>query len=139
MVDDSESAAVVRRIERLILLCGVAMALGAAVGWGVRAAEGAGIGAALCWLNFRWLRQGAAGIIRLGLAQAGVENVRVPKTVHAKFLGRIALLLLVAYAILVWLHLPVVAVLCGLTAVFPAILIELGYEMKHGHHRWNAQ
>jgi len=49
------------------------------------------------------------------------------------------LLVLVVYAILVWLHLPVVAVLCGLTAVFPAIVIELGYEMMHGHHRWNAQ
>ena len=139
MVDDRESAAVEQRIERLILLCGAAMAVGAGIGRGLRPAEGAVIGAALCWLNFRWLRQGAAGVIRLGLAQAGASDVRVPRSMHAKFLGRLALLVLVVYAILVWLHLPVVAVLCGLTAVFPAIVIELGYEMMHGHHRWNAQ
>jgi len=34
--------------------------------------------------------------------------------------------------------LPVVAVLCGLAAVVPAIVLELVYELLHGHHRWNA-
>ena len=139
MADDPQSVAVERRIEVLIVVCGAAIALVSAFGWGRRAGEGAVIGVALCWLNFRWLRQGAAGVIRLGLAQAGTENVRVPRSLHAKFLGRLVLLVLVVYAILVWLHLPVVAVLCGLTAVFPAIVVELGYELVHGHHRWNAQ
>jgi len=45
----------------------------------------------------------------------------------------------VAYAILAWLRLPVIAVLCGLVAVVPAILLELGYELMQGHHRWNTQ
>ena len=139
MGDDHQSEAVERRIELFILLCGAAIALVAGLRWGLRAAEGAVIGAALCWLNFRWLRQGAAGLIRLGLAQAGAENVRVPRRVHAKFFGRLILLVLVVYAILVWLRLPVVAVLCGLTAVLPAILIELGYEIVLGRHRWDAQ
>jgi hypothetical protein len=138
MVDDLESVAIERRIERLILFAGLAMTLGAAIGWGVRATEGTAIGTVLCWLNFRWLRQGATGVIQLGLAQAGQANIRIPKTTHAKFLGRMALLVLVAYAILAWLHLPVVGVFCGLTAVFPAILLELGYEVLHGQHRWNA-
>lgn len=139
MADEHQSDAIERRIEGFILLCGAAIALVAALRWGLRAAEGAVIGAALCWLNFRWLRQGAAGLIRLGLAQAGAANVRVPRRVHAKFFGRLILLVLVVYAILVWLRLPVVAVLCGLTAVLPAILIELGYEIVLGRHRWNAQ
>ena len=138
MADDPASLAVERRIEWLIPLCGAAMALAAGVGWGLRAAEGAIVGTALCWLNFRWLRQGATGVIRLGLAQAGMADVRVPRRVHAKFFGRLVLLVLVVYAILAWLHLPVVAVLCGLTAVLPAILIDLGYEIVLGHHRWNA-
>ena len=139
MADDPQSVAVERRIEALIVVCGAVITLVSAIGWGRRAGEGAVIGMVLCWLNFRWLRQGATGVIRLGLAQAGTENVRVPRSLHAKFLGRLVLLVLVVYAILVWLHLPVVAVLCGLTAVFPAIVVELGYELVHGHHRWNAQ
>ena len=118
---------------------GGGITIGAAMGWGVRAAAGAAAGTALCWLNFRWLRQGAAGVIQLGLMQAGAEEVRIPKKVHAKFFGRLALLLLAAYAILALLRLPVIAVLCGLVVVAPAIVLELGYELIHGHHRWNAE
>ena len=139
MADESESVAIERRIEGWIAGAGAAAVLGAGVGWGGRAAAGAAMGAALCWLNFHWLRQGAAGVIRLGMAQAGAEHVVVPRTTHAKFLGRFALLLVAAYAILVWLRLPAVAVLCGLAAVVPAIICELGYELMRGHHRWNAR
>lgn len=136
---DSEYAAIERRIERFIVGLSSIMTLGAGVGWGSRAAGGVAAGAVLCWLNFRWLRQGAAGLTRLGLAQAGVENVQVPRKVHAKFLGRLALLLVAAYVMLAWLSWPVVAVLCGLAAVVPAIALELGYELIHGHHRWNTR
>lgn len=139
MADESESVVIERRIEGWIAGVGVAAVLGAGIGWGGRAAAGVAIGAALCWLNFHWLRQGAAGVTRLGLAQAGLETVRIPKKTHAKFLGRFALLLVTVYAILVWLRLPAVAVLCGLGVVLPAILCELGYEVMRGHHRWNAQ
>jgi hypothetical protein len=138
MASDGESVAVERRIELFLVAVGAAVALGAAVGWGWRAGAGAAIGAALCWLNYRWLRQGATAVIRLGLAQAGAADPRVPRRVHAKFFGRLVLLVLVVYVILARIHLPVVAVLCGLTAVLPAILIELGYEIMHGRHRWNA-
>jgi hypothetical protein len=138
-VNDSDYAAIERRIEWFIAGLGGAIAIGAAVGWGLRAAAGAAVGTALCWLNFRWLRQGAAGVIRLGLMQAGAEEVRIPKKVHAKFFGRLALLLLAAYAILVLFRLPAVAFLCGVVAVAPAIVLELGYELIHGHHRWNAE
>jgi|SRR6185312_15815443 len=122
-----------RRIEILIPLIGLAGAIIAAIGWGWRSAAGIAVGAALCWLNFRWLRQGADGVIKLGLAQAGAEYVRVPRKTHAKFLGRLGLLLLAVYAILVWLRLPAVPVLCGLTVVFPAVLFGAGYEALRGH------
>jgi hypothetical protein len=137
-VNDSEYVAIERRLEFFIIGLGAAMALGAWIGWGIRAAEGTAAGAALCWLNFRWLRQGAAALVRLGQAQAGVEVPRVPGSVHAKFFGRLILLLFAAYAILEWLRLPAISVLCGLVAVVPAIAIELGYELMHGHHRWTA-
>jgi ATP synthase I chain len=138
MAGDSEYVAIERRIERAIAAAGFAAALGAGIGWGVRAGVGTAIGAALCWLNFHWLRQGAAGVIALGMAQAGAEKVNVPKTTHAKFFGRLALLLLAVYVILAWLKLPAVAVLCGLGVVLPAVIFELGYEVTRGHHRWNA-
>ena len=101
------------RIERFLIGVGAAATLGAGIGWGLRAAEGAAIGTALCWLNFRWLRQGAAALIRLGEAQATHENPRVPPLVHVKFCGRLLLLLVVAYVILAWLRLPAIAFLCG--------------------------
>ena len=122
-----------RRIEILIPLVGAAGSLISLIGWGWRAAAGTAVGAALSWLNFRWLRQGADGVIKLGLAQAGVEHVKVPRKTHAKFLGRLGLLLLAVYVILVWLRLPAVPVLCGLTAVFPAVIFGAGYEAFRGH------
>ncbi len=135
----SESDAIEGRIERFIIILGAVMALAAAIKWGIRGSLGVALGAALCWLNFRWLRHKAAAIINLGLAQAGVEVVHVPRSVHAKFFGRLLLLLAVVYVILTRLKLPVVPVVCGLAAVVPAILAELAYELMSGHHRWNEQ
>lgn len=133
MAEKTDYAAIERRIEALIVLIGVAAGIGAAIGWGRRAGIGVAAGGALCWLNFRWLRQGAGGVIKLGLAQAGSETARVPRTTHLKFVGRLGLLVVAVYAILVWLRLPAVAVLCGLTAVVPAILFGAGYEALRGH------
>lgn len=137
-MSEAEATAIERRIERLIVVLGAAMTIGAEIGWGRGAAASAAIGVVLCWLNFRWLRQGAAGLMRLGIAQAGAEKVYVPRSVHAKFLGRLLLLLVAAYVILAWLRLPVIAFLCGVVAVIPAIVVELCYEVAHGHHRWKT-
>lgn len=137
-MSESEATAIERRIERLIVALGAAITIGGGLGWGRGAAASAAVGTVLCWLNFRWLRQGAAGLMRLGMAQAGAEQVHVPRSVHAKFLGRLVLLLVVAYGILSWLRLPVVAFLCGAVAVIPAIVIELFYELAHGNHRWKT-
>lgn len=138
MEADAESLAIERRIERLIVALGAAIVIAAEIGWGRWAAVSAAVGSVLCWLNFRWLRQGAAALMRLGLAQAAAQQVHVPRSVHAKFLGRLVLLLVVAYVILAWLRLPAVAFLCGAVAVVPAIVVELFYELAHGHHRWKA-
>lgn len=135
---EAEASGIERRIERLIVALGVATTIGAEIGWGRGAAASAAIGTFLCWLNFRWLRQGAAGLMRLGVAQAGAEKVHVPRSVHAKFLGRLVLLLAVAYVILAWLRLPAIAFLCGAVAVIPAIVVELFYELARGHHRWKT-
>lgn len=137
-MSEAEANAIERRIEWLIVALGAAITIGAEIGWGRGAAASAAVGTILCWLNFRWLRQGAAGLMRLGMAQAGAEKVHVPRSVHAKFLGRLVLLLVAAYVILAWLRLPVIAFLCGAVAVIPAIVVELFYELAHGHHRWKT-
>jgi hypothetical protein len=138
-VNPTEFEAIEVRIERFIVALGALMALAAGIKWGIRAAAGTILGGALCWLNFRWLRHGATGVIRLGMAQAGAEAVHVPRSMHAKFFGRLLLLLVSVYVILAWLRLPAAAVVCGLAAVVPAILLELGYEVINGHHRWHEQ
>lgn len=138
MENESDHLGIERRIERWIVALGAAMAVGADVGWGLRAAEACAVGTTICWLNFRWLRQGATALMRLGVAQAGAETVHVPRSIHAKFFGRLILLLIVAYVILAWLRLPVIAFLCGAVAVVPAIVVELFYELARGHHRWKA-
>ncbi len=138
MTTDTEALSIERRIERFMVLAGALFAIGAGIGWGSRAAEAVLIGVALCWLNFRWLRQGTTGLMRLAVAQSDAEKVRVPWSVHAKFFGRLLLMLAAAYAILVWLQLPAIAFLCGAVAVVPAILMELAYEIARGQHRWKA-
>ena len=136
-MNDAASQAVERRLEYFLIGSGALMAAISGIGWGIRAAEGAAIGTALCWLNFRWLKQGANAVIQTGIAQAGAEVVRVPRLLHIKFFGRLVLLLVAVYAILVWLRLPPIATLCGLVAIFPAVVLELFYEMWRGQHRWN--
>lgn len=135
-MSDLESAAIERRMEMFVLVAGAAIAIASAAGWGWRAGLSAAIGLLLCWVNFRWLRDGAAALVQIGVAQADATRVKVPRGLRAKFFGRVVLLLAATYVILVWLRLPAIAFLCGLTAVFPAILLELAYELAHGQLRW---
>lgn len=136
MESEIEYAAVERRMEIFVLIAGAAATLGFLIGWGWRSGAAAAGGMLLCWLNFRWLRDGAAALVQVGAAQAVASKVRVPKGLRGKLLGRLVLLLAATYAILAWLRLPAIAFVCGLTAVVPAIVLELGYELVHGHHRW---
>lgn len=136
MGSDAESAAIERRMEVFVLIAGAAIMAISLADRGWRAALAAAAGLLLCWLNFRWLRAGAAAVVQLGEAQADASKVHVPKSVNAKFLGRLILLLGATYAMLAWLRLPAIEFVCGLTAVVPAIGLEIGYELVHGHHRW---
>ena len=135
MANDGHYAAIEQRIERFIAIAGLIIAAVVDAKRGTRAGIGVAAGTALCWLNFRWLCQGADGVIRIGLAQAGAANVNVPRSLHVKFFGRLVLLAVAVYAILVWLRLPAFAVVIGLAAVLPAIIFELGYELVREHSR----
>jgi len=121
-----------RRIELLTFTLGLAGAAFAGVRWGWRPAAGVAVGAALTWLNFRWLRQGVGALVAVSTAQAGSDQARVPKRVYLKFFGRFALLLLVVYVILSRSLLPVAAILSGLFAVVAAVMVELIFELARG-------
>lgn len=122
-----------RRIEYLTLGLGAAATLVAAVRWGWRAGAGLALGAALAWVNYRWLKQGVAALVKLSAEQAGAEQARVPKRVYLKFFGRFALLIVVVYAILSRSLLPAAAVLAGLFALAAAVLLELLHELVWGN------
>lgn len=134
-IAQTDYAAIELRIERFIVVIGLTVAVVLSLPEGLAVAAGVAAGTFLCWFNFRWLRQGAEGVIRVGLTQAGAANVHVPKSLHAKFFGRLLLLGLSVYATLVWLQLPGFAVLIGLAAVVPAVVFELGYELVRGYLR----
>jgi hypothetical protein len=123
--DESFYAAAERRIEYFTLAIGAAGALVAAVSWSRKVALGIAAGAALSWLNYRWMKQGIAALSRLSTAQEGAEKPHVPPSVYVKFLGRYALLIIVAYVILRGFSLPTASFIAGLFAVVAAVLMEM--------------
>ena len=130
--DDAFYAAAERRIEYLAVGLGAAATALAGPVWGVRAAVGVGVGALLSWLNFRWLKQGVTVLVTLATAQAGTDKPRVPRMVYAKLIGRYALLIIGAYAIVALFRVPVMALFGGLFAVVAAVLAELIYKLSRG-------
>jgi hypothetical protein len=123
--DDAFYAAAERRIQYLTIAIGAAAAIAAAFIWSWRVSAGVASGAALSWINYRWLKQGVATLARLSTAQVGSEKARVPASVYLKFIGRYALLIAAAYAILRGFKLPVASLLVGFFAVIAAVIVEL--------------
>ncbi len=121
-----------RRIELVTAGLGTAATLAAAIRWGWRAAAGVALGAALAWVNYRWLKQGVGALAQLFVSQAGAAEVRIPKRVFVKFLGRFALLVGIVYVILSRSWLPAVAVLVGLFSLVAAVLIEVVFQLVRG-------
>jgi small-conductance mechanosensitive channel len=138
MTDDAGFyAAAERRIEILTVAIGAIGAIACAFLWNWRVAAGVASGAALSWINYRWLKQGVATLARLSAAQsqtmAETEKARVPASVYVKFIGRYALLIAAAYAILRSFKLPAASLLAGLFAVVAAVILEmLGQLFRSG-------
>ena len=123
--DDAFYAASERRIEYLTIAIGALATIVATAMWNWRAGAAVAAGAVLSWINYRWLKQGVSTLARLSTAQAGTEKARVPPSVYFKFLGRYALLVAAAYAILRGFKLPVPSLLAGFFAVIAAVIVEL--------------
>jgi hypothetical protein len=132
--DDSVYRGAEKRIEWFTALVGAIAAIATAVRWGWGAGIGLALGAALSWLNFRWLKQGVGALVKVSTAQTGSDKPRVPRSVYLKFFGRFGLLLLVVYVILSRSILPAAAVLAGLFALVAAVLLEMVTELTRGTH-----
>jgi small-conductance mechanosensitive channel len=122
---DNFYAAAERRIEYLTVGIGIVAAVAAAIHWGIKTGLGLAIGAALSWINFRWMKQGVATLALLSVAQEHANKVRVPKRIYFKFLGRYVLVIAGAYVILRGFDLPVASLLAGFGAVVVAMLSEM--------------
>jgi len=123
--DESFYTAAERRIEYFTIAIGAAGTIAAAIFWSRKAALGLAAGAALSWINYRWMKLGIGALARISAAQAGAEKPRVPVSVYLKFLGRYALLIVAAYAILRGFSLPAASFLAGLFAIVAAVLVEM--------------
>ena len=111
------------RISLLTLLLGALVAAPVAAlhswQWGL----GILIGAALAWLNFRWLKQGLDALTTVATAQRGNKSVRVPVSAYFKALFRYALIALIIYVIFKYLHVPALSMICGLCALGAATIL----------------
>jgi small-conductance mechanosensitive channel len=116
-------------IARLTPILGTIAALSAFVLHRKDWAVGLVVGAALAWLNFRWLRQGLDGLVAESQAQAGQEKPRVSIVTYLLALLRYSLIALIVYVIFVYLHLPLVSMLVGLCALGAAAIAASVYEI----------
>ena len=123
--DDAFYAAAERRIEYLALGIGAAGTAVTVSIWSGKAAAGFAAGAVLSWINYRWMKQGVATLAKLSVAQAGSQRTQVPASVYLKFVGRYALLIVAAYAILRSFKPPAASLLAGFFTIIAAVLVEM--------------
>jgi hypothetical protein len=116
-------------ISRLTLILGAAAALAVGFRYGRQWGSGLMIGAALAWLNFRWLRQGVDVLTETVLAQPRRVKQRIPLFTYFKALFRYALIALVVYVTFKYLSVPVLSMIFGLCALGAATLAVSVHEI----------
>ncbi len=131
VIESPSGAVTERRISWLTLLIGLAAGLLVALLrdrlWGA----GLGIGAALAWLNFRWLRRGLDALVVASTAQTGEEKPIVPIASYFGMLFRYGLIALAVYVIFEYLKVPLVSMVVGLCALGAATVVASVYEILH--------
>ena len=129
VIESPSGAVTERRISWLTLLIGLLAGLLVALLrdrlWGA----GLGIGAALAWLNFRWLRRGLDALVMASTAQAGGEKPAVPLLSYFGMLFRYGLIALAVYVIFEYLKVPLVSMVVGLCALGAATVVASVYEI----------
>jgi ATP synthase I chain len=105
------------RISWLTLAFGGAALVTAAVLRQPSWAAGLAIGAALSWLNFRWLRRGLDALVHVATAQEGAAKPRIPVGTWFRLLFRYGLIAICVYVIFELLRIPLVSMVLGLCAL----------------------
>lgn len=129
MARNAFSDASVRRIEWLTLAAGGVGTAWAASRWGWRGAAGLALGAAISWVNFRWIKGSVRTFGQAATAEPGSKQARPPTGTYLKFFVRFILLVGLVYVILTRTGLPAVPVLAGLFASAAGVVVGLVYEV----------
>jgi small-conductance mechanosensitive channel len=116
-VDDSFYRHSESRISQLTLVFGALAALPVAYFHGWRWGIGIFIGAALAWVNFRWLQQGLDALTEASFSRVNQKKVAVPLATYFKALFRYGLIALAVYVIFRYLNVPVLSMVLGLCAL----------------------
>ena len=132
---------VLRRISWLVLGFGFAAALLALAMRRPDWAKGLAGGAALGWLNFRWLSRGIRAILNRAMSDAETTPLMDPATsatgqrrpasaaAYLALVFRYGLVALGAYVIFAYLHVPLISIGLGLCALVAAIMAASVWEV----------
>ena len=113
------------RIERMILVAGVASAAASLWPLGWQVAAGVVLGTALGWINFRWLAASVNAIAdRIVRAQSRERGA----VIVARGVGRVGLIALFAYGIFECSVRGLMGFLAGLAMPVVAMMCEAAYE-----------
>lgn len=112
------------RIQRIMLVLGIAALITAWAFLGWRIGGGFALGAAIAYLNFHWLTKIVAGISELTSAPGTATSRRV---VH-RFVLRYVLMAVIAFVILAVSRESLYGLFAGLFLPAGAILCEAAYE-----------
>jgi hypothetical protein len=120
-----------QRISWLTLVIGLVAGVAGAITGHWPWASGLMIGAALAWLNFRWLRRGLDALAAASAAQTGAARPRVPVGTYFRAMFRYALIALAVCVIFRVLKVPLVSMVLGLCALGAATITASVYEIWH--------
>jgi len=118
-------SATLRRIERMIVIIGLACTLVGLARLGFAVAGGVLVGALLSWINFRWL---AASVNAIGERVVKAQSSERGAAVVARGVGRIGLIALFAYGIFECSLRALMGFLAGLAMPIAAMMCEAAYE-----------
>jgi small-conductance mechanosensitive channel len=118
-----------RRISWLTPTLGIAAAAAACAATRRDWALGLLVGAALSWLNFRWLKRGLDALVISSVAQQNRQRPRVPLSAYFAALFRYGLLALGVYVIFEYLNVPLVSLVVGLCALGAAAITASVWEI----------
>ena len=128
-IDESRYRQSESRISHLTLLFGALAALPVGYFHSWRWGAGILIGAALAWLNFRWLKQGLDALTDAATAQADRQKVKVPIGTYLRALFRYGLIALAIYVIFKYLNVPALSMILGLCALGAATFAVSVHEI----------